>query len=605
MKLNHTNFETLLFSIAIVLGAVLRFSNLGSAPLSDSEASLALQAMYLTRDSQGFQAILAQPGYLVLTQGWFSLIGSSNFGARFWPAFAGCLLPIVPWLLSKAQWGLRINRPTWIIMAYGLALTPGLVATARLASGQMMVMSFTWLAIALFISNKPIMAGIAAGAALASGPTAVTGVAILGLGWLLAKQLARIQSPQTNPEIIQPTTRESANHRREYLKLIAAMGATILLLSTGIFRFPAGLAGWFEALPEYLRGWFTSSSVPAMRLLIALTVYQPIAVIFSIPGGIRGLLSKTTNPEERLLALTSLSWIFIGLLIILINPARQVADVIWVIVPLIALASWEISHYLPEGRIHPVSILHALLLIILMGLLWYSLASISRIPAEDTERTARWLIVAGVFTFGALTTILIQLGWSWKIARYGLVWGVLGGLLLFSTSMLSGAIYMRSNQPQELWAPPPAPGQADLVLQTLQELSWRSTGRPGSIDVVSLVDSPSLRWLLRNFSNARFANQLESGSMPSVLITPQDQTAPELPASYLGQDFTWANYPGWEGALPNDLPGWITFRRAPLEQRSIILWARSDRFPGGTLVLPPSDAPVLPEEDLLEYPEIP
>ena len=168
--------------------------------------------------------------------------------------------------------------------------------------------------------------------------------------------------------------------------------------------------------------------------------------------------------------------------------------------------------------------------------------------------------------------------------------------------MLWGAAFVRPNQPQELWAPTPAVGQASLLVSTLKDLSWRNTGMPNSLDIVSEIDTPSMHWLLRNFNNARFAEQLETSEMPSILITSQEQQNPELLVTYRGQDFVWSIYPGWNGALPEDLVGWFTFHRAPLLESNVILWARSDLFPGGVLARPEGAVPPqTSDQDLLDY----
>jgi hypothetical protein len=98
---------------------------------------------------------------------------------------------------------------------------------------------------------------------------------------------------------------------------------------------------------------------------------------------------------------------------------------------------------------------------------------------------------------------------------------------------------------------------------------------------VSEVDTPSLRWLLRDYPNAQFVNIADRQAHPSILLTSQSTQAPELSALYRGQDFTWRIYPGWQGAIPDNFMSWFTFRDAPLGLEKIILWARTDIFPGG------------------------
>jgi hypothetical protein len=179
-----------------------------------------------------------------------------------------------------------------------------------------------------------------------------------------------------------------------------------------------------------------------------------------------------------------------------------------------------------------------------------------------------------------LSTALVYMGWSWKAARNGLVWGLLAGLSLYLVSVMWGASQLRFNMPQELWGLPPATGQADLLQVTLDELALWQNGAVNTLDIQSTVDTPSLRWFLRNNPQVRYVSQIPVGEQPSILITEKGSEAPALEAAYRGQDFVWSIYPGWSGALPPDLLAWFTFRRAPLQLESIILWARNDLFPG-------------------------
>ncbi|HOE01663.1 MAG TPA: hypothetical protein PKK24_00745, partial [Anaerolineaceae bacterium] len=63
--------ELLVYLVVLVIAAALRFSNLGGLPLTDHEASLALQALRLSKGEQVL--ISGEPGYIALTTLWFSL----------------------------------------------------------------------------------------------------------------------------------------------------------------------------------------------------------------------------------------------------------------------------------------------------------------------------------------------------------------------------------------------------------------------------------------------------------------------------------------------------------------------------------------------------
>jgi hypothetical protein len=84
--------------------------------------------------------------------------------------------------------------------------------------------------------------------------------------------------------------------------------------------------------------------------------------------------------------------------------------------------------------------------------------------------------------------------------------------------------------------------------------------------------------------------------LPSVIINSEDQPSPNLSIGYRGQDFAWWASPGWEGTFPENWPSWFVFRNAPLNQSHVILWARGDLFPGGSLSPGEEAAPPVEED---------
>ena len=231
----------------------------------------------------------------------------------------------------------------------------------------------------------------------------------------------------------------------------------------------------------------------------------------------------------------------------------------------------------------------AALVFILLVLLWLNLAGFNQINLDFQATALRLGILIGVIVLGALTTVLVGLGWSWNIARLGLVWGLTAALGVYTLGGMWGVSQLHANERQvirqELWDPTPLTGEADLLLKTLEDLSEWNTGLRTSIDVTVAVDAPSLRWALRNFRHVQFVGEgqvLQGGDTPSVIITRKSQETPNLTASYRGQDFGWWKVPAWTGALPPDFPRWLAFRQSPVESEQLILWARGDLFPGGT-----------------------
>ena len=126
--------EHAFYALALVFAIGLRFLNLGALPLSDFEANWALQAL---RVAQGLHPALGtNPAYLHLTAVLFYIFGGTNFLARFWPALAGCALVLAAWFLRG-----RIGRIPALVLAFGLAIDPGLVAMSHLAGGPMLAVA--------------------------------------------------------------------------------------------------------------------------------------------------------------------------------------------------------------------------------------------------------------------------------------------------------------------------------------------------------------------------------------------------------------------------------------------------------------------------------
>jgi hypothetical protein len=65
---------------------------------------------------------------------------------------------------------------------------------------------------------------------------------------------------------------------------------------------------------------------------------------------------------------------------------------------------------------------------------------------------------------------------------------------------------------------------------------------------------------------------------PPLVITPIMEDL-SLPSAYRGQDFTWRQGPSWGTLQSSDRLSWLVFHKLPLENETIILWARDDLFP--------------------------
>ena len=299
-----------------------------------------------------------------------------------------------------------------------------------------------------------------------------------------------------------------------------------------------------------------------------------------------GLLARDSSSERETAPFQNvLFWSLAAFALSLAYPGRQVSDLVWVLVPLWILAAVELQLYLPDKGNHLVSILQAGLILILAALFWTTLVSTGMLTAggELIPTGVRLALLAGIVALGVLITILIALGWSQETSRLGAVWGLTAAASVYLISMLWSASQLNSNQPDELWSPSPGTGQASLFLGTLKDISNWNTGFSNQIEILSTFDSSSLRWALRDYPNTRFVTSLPKDQMPPLIVTAETDAAPALAEAYRGQDFVWRSYPGWSGLLPDELVSWLTFRKAALRNEKLILWVRSDQFPGEAL----------------------
>ena len=608
MNLERPSLEHGLYALAFALALSVRLINLNAAPLSDFEASWALQALQVAR---GEMLILdPQPAYSLLTGSLFFLFESSNALARFLPVLAGSGLVLLPVFFRRL-----LGQQAALIFAFGLAFDPGLMALSRLAGGPAFALSFGLLALGWWYMGQPFWAAIFGAVALLSGPSVLIGALgiflalVVGrwlkkygfLDWLERRgsiTLNEAKGLTTNQEEMprnaqhdmsdaSPESKVSDHTQGTRRQVLWAGLATFIIVGTMFFRYPQGLSAFISTLPVYLRGWLpsmalTPSWTPALLLLVALIVYQPLALVFGTLAVGRAWLLR--NSLGKWLSV----WAGVALLLNLLYPARQVTDLGWILVPLWALAAQEISRYL-DFAIGDVlaTVGQAGLIFILLILGWLNFTGLT-IPSPDPEAARlRWLLIGGVLVLGALATMLVGLGWSAEVALKGLAWGGLLGLGLFVLGAAFGVTRIRQNSMEgELWTPLPVAGQEAQLLESLGDLAeWRH-GYRNVLDITAIVRGgaeamPSLRWALRDFSSAQYVDVLDQSSSPSVVIAPEDQPEPSLALSYRGESFAWRGYPFWlEGLTQNWIP-WVVFRRIPIRIERLTLWARSDIFPGG------------------------
>jgi hypothetical protein len=568
MNSSRLKNEGWLYWLAFLLALGLRFIQLGASPLNDSEANLALQALHI---AQGKSPLLdSQPAYILFTSILFAIIESTNFMARFVPALVGSTLVFVPYFFRE-----KINTRPALILSFLFAFDPGLVSLSRQASGTILTVTFLLFAWGMWINRRAIAAGIFAGLALLSGTSLWAGILALALTRLFTQGM---QSRNTDDQL--PITDKLETPKTELRLTLTALVITLLFGGTLFFLSPNGFSAWLSSLPEYLSGWVSPSVMTPGRMLLVFLVYEPLGIFIGALSIIRGLRTKS-----ELINRLSL-WLAVSLLLGIFY--RQAAELVWVIIPLLALTALELSRSInirAEERVEVGVVVMAVLILLIY--IWFNISNIAvnpyaQIPAVmpifGEVQNPRYLILYGASAILIVCILMVGFGWSPRTARLGTVWSFTIFLSVYTLATAWGASGLRNPTGVELWSPDPKPLHADLLLASVNDISEFSLGHINSQPVTILgINSPALEWVLRNHA-VEVVSALDPQVAPPLVITPPMDNL-NLPSAYRGQDFTWRQTPLWNQIRNPDWWSWVVYRQLPRENETIILWARDDLFP--------------------------
>ena len=599
------NVENGLYLLALLLAGAIRLSSLGAADLSDAEANLALQALGIARGAAA-APLEPHPLYLILTSVGMFLFGDSNFIARFWPALAGSLLVLAPWYFRR-----HLGRMPALLLAFFLAIDPGMVAISRQAGSPILALAGVLFAVGLWMTGRSREAGVCAGLALLGGPAVWQGILGLALaGWAFSLLLGREKRPpqsETAGASMDDQVSDSALDGAEEdpqeppelsfradLRMAGLFALGTVLFGGSFFLWvPAGWSAAAQSLVAYAQSWYLPSGMGGIHLLQALLFYG----FLPVTAGVASALVDWQSHVVRFLAVWGIAALFVALS----APGHQVSDLAWVLPPLWALTGLLAVRLFARPVEERLPVLgQALLGAVILGFISLSAIGMSSNYVSGQSLAADGVALVAALVLLLLTTLLVGWGWTWRVAGYGLVWSFALILMLYTLMSTWSASGLAGRREVELWASGPTIRDGDLIRQTIEEVSLWKTGTRDRLDiVVEGVSSPALQWILRGQENIRFIPSLAASASPAFVITP-DSEQPDLSAGYRGQDFVLQEAPTWDTAGPQGWFRWLVFREMATQIRPVILWARSDLFPGGQVEIQSSSDPLptAPEQPL-------
>ena len=566
-------YESALYLLAFILALAVRLIKLGGPPLTDDEARWALQALGV---AQGTRPLLgSQPAYVLLTSVLFYGLGAgTNFLARLIPALTGSALVLVPSLFAQ-----RLKPRPSVILAFLLALEPGLVALSRQAGSGILAITFALLAWGFWEKRRVAWAGVFAGLALMSGPMLWAGLLSLALTWAIFQVFEGRGRPSGAAEAEEPGG--SPTTRRTWLTALWYALGTIVVFGTLFFLAPNGLSAWISALPEYIAGWVRPSGTSMGLMLFSLLAYQPLGAILAILVTARGWIQGS----RRVMRLSL--WALVALLLALFYPAHQVADLAWMLIPMWALASLELAralNMLPQERTEVLGVVA--LTVIILAFIWFNFVALLQTAADSEQATLRAWLLFGSFFLLFISILLVAVGWSLRSARFGAVLGLTVALGLYSISAMMGAAGLRlMPDAVDMWSAGSSLPQSNLLLTTVDQISdWSDTNINSQPVTIAGIDSPAMQWLLRGHT-VYVVTALDASSAPPIVIT-TDQNNPALAAHYRGQSLVWRQQPLWNQTGLADWLRWLGFHQVVQNPQTIIVWVRGDLFIDSTAPKP-------------------
>jgi 4-amino-4-deoxy-L-arabinose transferase-like glycosyltransferase len=528
----HLTLEHLLYGLILTAAAILRLANLGRVPLSPAEATEALAVWQLWRPvgvEMGWTAAATSPAYLHLTALLSQLIGYSDSSMRLVPALLGLATVALPWFLRS-----QIGRSGALFFSLFLALSPIQIVAGRTAGGEsiaifaLVLLLVSWLRYQDSFRRLSLSPGVATGSAAtgsAGGHWLYTAVIALALGvnsdpifysGLLGLVLAWIAQAYLGPALLltaegepQPTIWPETAEQRTALGLGAAVlvGVATLGLThlAGIGITLNVAAGWLArfGLPTDLLSWLTP--------VLSLGRYELAALLLGGTAVVWTTWRGAALPNFFVYWLTAL-------LALTLLQAGVLSNILSLSLPLYLLTAVWLHHLfaLPAGW-EKWPLLGGVLLV--GGIVVVNLARYGRVTQFDPEQTTNLIIVGLALAFLLLVTGSIA-AWDRNAAGQGLVAGLLICLLVFNFGAGWRLGQAAANDPREHWVEQATDDSVRWLADQLHRFSRQFARSETGLSLFVTVESPVLRWYLRDFSNVQYGPALPAAANQQALITP-------------------------------------------------------------------------------------
>ena len=556
-----------LYLLLVLIAAFLRFWALGSQPLQEKEAQLALDAWrFLTGNGgsiRGHSPLLFQGDVLL-----FLLFGASDYVARVLPTLVGSLMVGLPYLLRS-----HLGRRGALISAVLLTFFPTFVLFSRHLNGDIIASACGLvLLVGIFgylergkASNLYLIAGALAVSLVAGGASYAM---LLAFGGFFLSLFLYSRYGGKEEFILPGTGLRSAPTRQTLLKAGGIFVALILLLSTGLLVNLQGLQATLDLLPAWLSHFAPLVGGQPWH-------YYPSSLLaYELPVFVFGLAGIFYLARRDLFCALLACWFGTSLILYSLMGTKPPSGLMQMLLPLTLLAGKTIGELLSKVGEGQRWVWDRLVLLISIPVIFQMMLQLGAFTNPENPGDPRHLILVllSVFFLTSLIVItgVLSLDWRSTLRTAGLVLLLITGALMVHTTWRLN--YHQPGNPLELLVENPTSKDVRNLVRTIEETSNQRERQRHSIDITAtLEESPLLDWYLRDFPDLTFS----PGSLPllsPVVITPLDE--PAALSAYRGARFRLQSSWRAESMPAHALLGWYLYREAlsPPMHYDIMMW---------------------------------
>jgi len=558
--MDHKKTYFIVYGLLISLAVILRFAGINGVPLTSTESANAVQAINLLE--KGFTPSIGQPLYIIYTSMFFWLFNATEYFARLIPAIAGILVVLTPLLFKNTL----TDRSLLLLTAF-LAIDPLLVGLSRFASGDVFALLSLICVIGFIYNSKPVLAGIAFGIGILSGPYFWAGMSIL----LITLVLIKFTGVDKKTKLVLMSI--LVDGKQGWMRFFISVILTFLILGSGFMSLPSGWQMAIRSIIEFFQGIASDPELPVKAFLTGTLGYASLPLFCGL------LIFIVQRINGKIIQRSSWLLFFVAAAFALLYTSRNIYFAIYFILPLWVYVSRHLLDTFQLDRLDLIPYLIGTMVIITLIIFTYSnLRGMYSGSYQIYPSEIQIAALIGGFVLVGLTLILIIWGWGLQlginllVSAFGLV------LLVYSASTTLGIMGNKSSYYGEMTARETVIIDEKLITKTITDISKMEFQSHGgvTIDVVNF-HKPSIDWALRNIRSVNHKSVINPAKITPMIITPDDGQV-ESSIGYRGQDFVWNRASDWKGMTGSDYLNWLITRKTKYIDEHLILWVRLDLF---------------------------